>query len=73
MFDIFQKLGGEQTALSIIAVEMGKPVSPILVRKWKSLGSIPAIRAVILLDECGRRGITANYQQDCTAQREAAQ
>ena len=65
MFSIFHKLGGEQIALSLIAADLGEVPSDVVVRKWKSLGRIPAIRAVVLLDECSRRGIQASYREDC--------
>ena len=67
MFSIFHKLGGERIALSLIAADLGEAPSDVVVRKWKSLGRIPAIRAVVLLDECSRRGIQASYRIDCVA------
>lgn len=79
MFPIFLKLGGEEAALRILASK-GKAPSGSLMSKWKSLGKIPTLRAVVLLDECASRGVQANYEQDCTtpthapeAQSEAAE
>ena len=72
MFKIFRKLGGEEAALEIIAEKTGKRPAAFLVRKWRSIGRIPAIKAVILLDECRRRRISATYEDDCEA-RGAAQ
>jgi hypothetical protein len=69
MFSIFDKLGGEQAAISLIAADTGEAPTPVVIRKWKSLGRIPAIRAVALLDECVRRGIPASYSGDCVASR----
>jgi hypothetical protein len=62
MFRIFDKLGGEKPSLDII----GRPSADV-VGKWRKLRRIPAIRAVVLLDECARRGIPANYAEDCVA------
>jgi hypothetical protein len=67
MFSIFTKLGGEQAAISIIEEETGDRPADFVIRKWRSIGRIPAIRAVVLLDECGRRGIMASYSSDCVA------
>ncbi len=73
MFRIFDKLGGEKSSLDIIAAIDGKRPSADLVGKWRKLRRIPAIRAVTLLDECARRGIQANYKEDCVAPKVSAE
>jgi hypothetical protein len=75
MFGIFHKLGGADKAVSVIEAATGSAPPSFVLRKWRSLGRIPPIRAVILLDECARRGIPANYEQDCISskQHEAAE
>ena len=67
MFAIFQKLGGEQAALSIIAERTGEPPGMWAVQRWKVQRRIPANKAVYLLDECIKRGTPAVYETDCTA------
>jgi hypothetical protein len=67
MFRIFNKLGGDNSSLDIIASVEGKRPSADVVGKWRKLRRIPAIRAVALLDECARRGIPASYKEDCVA------
>jgi len=73
MFRIFDKLGGEEKCLAIIAKAEGKQLSPFTRAAWRQYRRIPAIRAVHLLDECARRGIKASYAKDCTAPLEAAE
>ena len=68
MFSIFSKLGGETLSLDIIASAEGKRPSSAVLKKWRHLRRIPAIRAVALLDECERRGIAASYTEDCLAE-----
>lgn len=65
MFRIFDKLGGENSSLDIITAADGKRPSADLLSKWKRDRRIPPIRAVVLLDECKRRGIEASYREDC--------
>lgn len=72
MFSIFTKLGGEDSALDILAKANGVRPNHEAVKKWRLLGRIPAIRAVVLLDACRQRGIEASYDQDCTRTNEAA-
>jgi hypothetical protein len=67
MFSIFKKLGGENLSLDIIAAARGKRPSADLLNKWRRERRIPPIRAVVLLDECGRRGIAASYGEDCVS------
>ena len=69
MFSIFTKLGGEDAALDIIAKAVGEKPGAEAVRKWKTLGRIPALNAVHLLDECARRGDVALYERDCVVER----
>jgi hypothetical protein len=61
MFKIFDKLGGEKKSLDIIEKAEGKRPSGYARELWRKQRRIPAIRAVLLLDECTRRGIAATY------------
>jgi hypothetical protein len=74
MFKIFRKLGGEEKCLDLIEEAEGKRPTKVMRadwRRWRVLPDgrcgyrIPAIRAVILLDECTRRRIRATYHEDC--------
>lgn len=65
MFQIFSKLGGEEAALQIIAQATGKPVTRVALQRWRYLGVIPPVKAVHLLTECQRRGISATHPDDC--------
>jgi len=65
MFRIFDKLGGENSSLEVIAAARGKRPSADLVGKWKRERRIPPIAAVVLMRECKRRGIIADYDDDC--------
>ena len=67
MFRIFDKLGGENSSLEIIAAAEGRRPSADVVGKWKRERRIPTLRAVSLLDECVRRGDPALYSKDCVA------
>jgi hypothetical protein len=67
MFRIFDKLGGEKKSLDIIEKAEGKRPSGYVHELWRKQRRIPAIRAVLLLDECKRRGIAATYAEDCVA------
>lgn len=74
MFKIFEKLGGEEIALDIIAGRSGEKPTAEAVRGWKRQRRIPGNKAVYLLDECGERGISASWQDDCVvSSMEAAQ
>jgi len=74
MFTIFQKLGGQETALEIIALAVGKKPSPAAIQKWREIGFIPPHKAVHLLDACQERGISAQWRRDCVRMdREAAE
>lgn len=68
MFSIFKKLGGEESALDIIANHSGLKPSAEAVRGWKRHGRIPGNKAVYLIDECGRRGVHASWADDCVVQ-----
>jgi hypothetical protein len=63
----FDKLGGEKKSLDIIEKAEGKRPSGYARELWRKQRRIPAIRAVLLLDECTRRGIAATYAEDCVA------
>jgi hypothetical protein len=74
MFKIFDKLGGEEKCLDLIEQVGGRRPTKVMRadwRRWRVLQDgrwgyrIPAIRAVILLDECTRRRIRATYHEDC--------
>ncbi len=70
MFSIFEKLGGEESALDIIAKRGGAKPSAEAVRGWKRQRRIPGNKAVYLIDECVMRGIPASWEADCVATQE---
>jgi hypothetical protein len=72
VFRIYDKLGGEEKSLDLIEEAEGKRPSAFVLADWRRWGRIPAIRAVILLDECARRKIPATYRKDCVAPRQEA-
>lgn len=67
MFQIFEKLGGEREALAILKAAEGRYPSVYARADWEKQRRIPPLRAVVLLDECSRRGVPATYQGDCVA------
>jgi hypothetical protein len=58
-FPIFDKLGGSEAALEVIATACGKRPTKFVQDKWRAKKSLPSKAAVSLILECQRRGIQA--------------
>lgn len=56
-FPIFEKVGGSDAALAVIAAAAGRPPTKFVQDKWRSKRRLPSKVAVSLLAECQRRGI----------------
>lgn len=56
-FPIFDKLGGEQSAMAILEAE-GHPVGVYAIHKWKRIGRLSAPAKIALMKECIKRGIS---------------
>ncbi len=63
-FAIFHKLGGQEIVLEIIQSRVGNKPNAESLRAWRRRGEIPAKKAAILLQECNRLGIAADYPRD---------
>ena len=56
-FPIFDKLGGQEAAVALIASARGKTPTRYVLDKWRSKRAIPDMAAVPLIMECQRRGV----------------
>ena len=56
-FPIFEKVGGSEAALAVIADACGKPPTKFVQDKWRSKRRLPSKVVVPLVSECQRRGV----------------
>jgi hypothetical protein len=57
MFPIYDKLGGPEGVLKIIARRTGRHMNPLSLKNWDTSGKIPGHKATILIAEAEARGI----------------
>jgi hypothetical protein len=57
MFPIYDKLGGPEGVLKIIARRTGRHMNPLSLKNWDTSGKIPGHKATILIAEAESRGI----------------
>lgn len=60
-FPLFEKVGGEERAIELIAAFLGRKPQSAAQIKWRTLRRLPAHAALPLVTYCAQHGITVSY------------
>lgn len=71
-FSIFAKLG-KRVALDVIKSSVGAEPNYDAIRKWRERGRIPPEHAMLIMQECEKRGLKVIWPDDFTVREEASE
>ena len=72
-FPIFDKVGGSEVAIRLIADKLGKYPTKFVQDKWRSKGKLPFKVGMLMMNECQRLGVTWEHPSDFEWEDEATQ